>query len=57
LLRRALNDELRVAAVTALGEIGDESARTVLENASHDRSSPVARAAVQALMQMEKDNA
>ncbi|MHB8709130.1 MAG: HEAT repeat domain-containing protein [Desulfuromonadales bacterium] len=56
LLRRALNDELREAAVIALGEIGDESARPDLETASNDRSSPVARAAVQALMQMEKDN-
>lgn len=56
LLRRALNDELREAAVIALGEIGDESARPELEKASNDRSSPVARAAVQALMQMEKDN-
>ena len=56
LLRRALNDELREAAVIALGEIGDESARPELEKAANDRSSPVARAAVQALMQMEKDN-
>lgn len=56
LFNRALNDELRVAAAVALGEIGDESARTELENATRDRSSTVARAAVQALMQMEKDN-
>ncbi|MCM2265668.1 MAG: HEAT repeat domain-containing protein [Desulfuromonadales bacterium] len=56
LLRRALNDELRVTAAAALGEIGDESARPGLEKASQDRSSPVARAAVQALMQLEKDN-
>lgn len=56
LLRRALNDELRVAAATALGEISDEKARADLEKAAHDRSPTVARAAAQALMQMEKDN-
>jgi HEAT repeat protein len=56
LWRRALNDELRVAAAAALGEIGDENARAGLEKATNDRSAPVARAAAQALMQMEKDN-
>ncbi|TLM68179.1 MAG: HEAT repeat domain-containing protein [Deltaproteobacteria bacterium] len=55
LLRRALNDELRAAAVAALGEIGDESVRTVLEKASGDRAPAVARAAVQALMLLDKD--
>jgi HEAT repeat protein len=56
LLRRALHDELRVASAAALGEIGDENARAVLERASSDRSAPVARAAVQALMQLEKEH-
>lgn len=57
LFRRALNDELRAAAIAALGEIGDETARPELEKASQEERSPaVARAAVQALMQLEKDN-
>lgn len=55
LLRRALNDELRLAAATALGEIGDETARPALEKATLDHSTAVARAAAQALMQLEKD--
>jgi len=55
-LRRALHDELRVVAAVALGEIGDEGARAVLEKAAQDRSAPVARAAVQALMQLEKEH-
>lgn len=55
-LRRSLNDELRVVAAAALGEIGDEAARQALESAAEDRSPTVARAAVQALMQMEKDH-
>lgn len=45
-----------MAAAAALGEIGDENARAGLEKATNDRSAPVARAAAQALMQMEKDN-
>jgi HEAT repeat protein len=56
LWRRALNDELRAAAAAALGEIADESARSALEKTAEDRSATVARAATQALMQMEKDN-
>jgi HEAT repeat protein len=56
LLRRALHDELRVAAAAALGEIGDAGSRAVLVKASGDRSAQVARAAVQALMQLEKEN-
>ena len=56
LFHRALNEELRVAAATALGEIGDESARPALEKAVNDSSADVARAAAQALMQLEKDN-
>lgn len=55
LFRRGLNDELRIAAIAALGEIGDETARPSLEKATHDRSAAVARAAVQALMQLEKE--
>lgn len=55
LLRRALNDELRAAAAAALGEIGDETGQPELARAAEDRSPIVARAAVQALMQMEKD--
>jgi HEAT repeat protein len=56
LWRRALNDELRIAAALALGEIADENARSGLEKATHDRSAAVARTAAQALMQLEKDN-
>lgn len=56
LFRRALNDELRTAAATALGEINDETARSALERAAGDHSAPVARAATQALMQLEKDH-
>lgn len=56
LFRRALNDELRTAAATALGEIGDEAARPALEKATLDNATPVARAAAQALMQLEKDH-
>ena len=52
--RRALHDELRVAAATALGEIADTSAWTELEKASRDRSATVARAATQALSLKEK---
>lgn len=56
LFRRALNDELRAAAIAALGEIGDEAARPELEKASQEERSPaVARAAVQALKQLDKD--
>ena len=55
LWRRARHDELRVAAAAALGEIADAEARAALEQASRDRSASVARAAVQALMQLEKE--
>lgn len=55
LLRRALNDELRVAAATALGDIGDDSARAALEAAVEDRSATVARAAAQALKQLDRE--
>jgi len=56
LLRRALNDELRAAAATALGDIGEERSRQALEKALHDGNSAVARAAAKALTQLEKEN-
>lgn len=52
--RRQLNDELRIAAAAALGDIADESARITLENATHARTAAVARAAAQALKQLDK---
>jgi HEAT repeat protein len=54
LWRRALNDELRVNAATALGEIGDEESRKILESATNDRAAAVARAAAQAIKQLDK---
>jgi HEAT repeat protein len=51
---RQLNDELRVAAATALGDIADESTQNVLEKATNDRNTAVARAAAQALKQLNK---
>lgn len=54
LLRRTLNEELRVAAITALGEIGDEGPRDALEKILNDKSAPVARAAAQAIKQIDK---
>jgi HEAT repeat protein len=53
-LRRQLNDELRMAAAAALGDIAEESTRTILEKTTHDRSATVARAAAQALKQLDK---
>lgn len=53
-LHRKLNDELRVAAATALGDLAEESTRAVLEKATNDKAKTVARAAAQALMQMDK---
>jgi len=53
-LNRQLNDELRIAAATALGDLADESTRSVLEKATHDRTAAVARAAAQALKQLDK---
>lgn len=53
-LHRQLNDELRVAAVAALGDIAEESTRGVLEKTTEDRTTTVARAAAQALMQLDK---
>lgn len=53
-MRRQLNDELRITAAAALGDIADESTRSVLEKATHDRTAAVARAAAQALKQLNK---
>jgi len=53
-LRRQLNDELRAAAATALGDIGDEHTRDILEQAINDRNVVVARAAAQALKQLDR---
>lgn len=54
LFRRQRFAELRVACAAALGEIGEESSREVLEKMTHDPSASVARAANQALKQIEK---
>jgi HEAT repeat protein len=56
LLRRQLNNELRIAAAAALGDIGEESTRKILERATHDRTAAVARAAALALKQLDKAN-
>ena len=53
-MNRQLNDELRIAAAAALGDFADESTRNVLEKATHDRTAAVARAAAQALKQLDK---
>ena len=55
-LHRQLNDELRVAAAAALGDIAEESTRAALEKATNDKATTVARAAAQALMQLDKAN-
>jgi hypothetical protein len=54
LWRGALFNELRAAAALALGDIGHASAAEALKAATEDRSSTVARAAVQALKQLRK---
>ena len=54
--RRQLNNELRIAAAAALGDIGEELSRKVLEKATHDRTADVARAAALALKQLNKAN-
>ena len=56
-MRRQLNDELRAAAAAALGDIADESTKAVLEKTTNDRNAAVARAAAQALKQLDKVNA
>jgi HEAT repeat protein len=53
-LHRQLNDELRVAAAAALGDIAEESTRYDLEKTTNDKNKAVARAAAQALMQLNK---
>lgn len=55
--RRHLNDELRIASASALGDIADESTRSILEKATYDRTAAVARAAAQSLKQLDKANA
>jgi hypothetical protein len=54
LWRRALFNELRAAAAISLGDIGQVSVTETLTAATEDRSSTVARAAVQALKQLRK---
>ncbi len=54
LMHKQLNDELRVAAAAALGDLADESTLGVLEKTTNDRNSAVARAAAQALKQLSK---
>ncbi|MDT8442195.1 MAG: HEAT repeat domain-containing protein [Desulfuromonadales bacterium] len=54
LLRQRLNEELRIAALHAIGEIGDAQAGTVLERITDDKSAAVARAAALALNQINK---
>jgi HEAT repeat protein len=53
-LNRQLNDELRAAAAAALGDIADENTQDILEKATNDRNAAVARAAAQALKQLNK---
>jgi HEAT repeat protein len=53
-LRRQLNNELRITAAAALGDLGDASTRDILTRVTHDRTAAVARAAAQALKQIEK---
>ena len=52
--RRALFDELRAVAALSLGDIGHVNAAEALTAAAEDRSSIVARAAVQAFKQLRK---
>ena len=54
LIHRQLNDELRTAAAAALGDIADESTLKALDRATNDRNANVARAAAQALKQLDK---
>ena len=56
LVHRQLNDELRVAAAAALGDIADESTMNVLDRTTNDRNPKIARAAAQALKQLDKGN-
>jgi HEAT repeat protein len=54
IMHRQLNDELRSAAAAALGDIADEDTRKILDKATNDRNTAVARAAAQALKQLDK---
>ncbi len=56
LLRRKLNNELRIAATVALGDIADDSTRVTLEKLTNDRNPAIARAAAQSLKQLDKAN-
>jgi HEAT repeat protein len=53
-LHRQLNDELRIAAAAALGDIADQRTRNTLEKTTHDNTAAVARAAAQALKHLDK---
>ena len=53
-IHRQLNEELRTAAAAALGDVADESVLDVLEKATNDRNANIARAAAQALKQLDK---
>ncbi len=53
-LRSKLNNELRIAAAAALGDLGEKSTLKALEKATHDRTAAVARAAAQAIKQLDK---
>jgi len=53
-MHRQLNDELRAAAAAALGDIADENTFKVLEKTTNDRNTKIARAAAQALNQLDK---
>jgi HEAT repeat protein len=55
-IHRQLNEELRTAAAAALGDIADESALHILDKATNDRNANIARAAAQALKQLDKAN-
>ncbi|MDH3998460.1 MAG: HEAT repeat domain-containing protein [Desulfuromonadales bacterium] len=54
LFHRKLNNELRTAAATALGDIAQEDCRDLLEKSTNDRAPSVARAAALALKQLNK---
>ena len=54
LLRRRPNEELRIAAIHALGELGERSVHDALEAFTNESSVAVARAAAKALKQVDK---
>ena len=53
-MHRQLNDELRAAAAAALGDIASESTISALDKTTNDRNPKIARAAAQALKQLDK---